>query len=167
MSTKNSNRLFYVVKESYTTYSLYSIQTDHLILAEVAANAISDFLLLNEPHNPAISHLETTSHYLYDSNPNSKGVVNYYTTFYTYESYDRYDSTEVTQWEAFNNLTLDEPDKQLSFNFSSDPEEKREDILANSIDNSYELYTYADKSDDPKTQYDSNLEWKDLNLDDD
>lgn len=189
MSTSYTERLFYVVKESDTTYSLYSIQTDHLILAEVAANAISDFLFLNEPNNPALSHLETTSHYFYDSNSNSKGAVNYYTTLSTYEPYDHYDPTEVTQWGniTLNNLTLDDSHKQLSFNFSSGLEEKCEDILTNfvanpdkpdnaakanriitnSINRQSELYIHTGKTDGPKTQYSPNSEWKDLNIDDD
>lgn len=169
MSANYTDRLFYVVKESNTIYSLYSIQTDHLILAEVAASAISDFLFLNEPNNPALSHLERTSHYFYDSNSNSKGAVNYYTTLSTYEPYDAYDPTEVTQWGnlTLNNLTLDESHKQLSFNFSSGLEEKCEDILTNFATNSSELYVVRGKTDNSKTQYDPDSEWKELNIDDD
>ena len=168
MSTRNSERLFYVVKESDTTYSLYSIQTDHLILAEVAADAISDFLFLNEPSNPALSHLaiELCNS---ESNDNSKDAPTYYTTISTYEPYDSYDPTEVTQWGnwTLNNLTLDESDKQLSFNFSSDLNEKCETNLTNFATNSSELYIHTGKTDSPKTQYSPNSEWKDLNIDED
>ena len=169
MSTSYTERLFYVVKESDTAYSLYSIQTDHLILAEVAADAISDFLFLNEPNNPALSHLESTSHYLYDSNSSSKGSVNYYTTLSTYEPYDAYDPTEVTQWgtNSLKDYNLDDSHKQLSFNFSSGLEEKCETNLTNFTTNSSELYVVTGKTDSPKTQYESNSEWKDLNIDDD
>lgn len=169
MWTNYTERLFYVVKESDTTYSLYSIQTDHLILAGVAANAISDFLLLNEPNNPALSHLETTSNYFYDSNPNSKWAVNYYTPFSTYESYDAYDSTEITQWRinSLKDYNLDNADKQLSFSFSSDLDEKYETNLTNFVTNLSNFYVVTDKTDSSKDQYDPESEWKDLILDDD
>ena len=123
MSTNYTERLFYVVKESDTTYSLYSIQTDHLILAEVAADAISDFLFLNEPHNPALSFLDKISSYPSDLNSNSKYALDYYTTLSTYDCYDPYDPTEVTQWgiNSLKDYNLDDSYKQLSFNFSSDP----------------------------------------------
>ena len=62
MSNNSAQRLFYVVKESDKAYSLYSIHTDHLILAEVTSNVISDFLFLNEPTNPAYNQLESSSY---------------------------------------------------------------------------------------------------------
>ena len=55
MSSKNSNRLFYVTKVSESTFSLYSISTDHLILSEVSEEVISDFLFSNEPSHPALT----------------------------------------------------------------------------------------------------------------
>ena len=99
MSTSYTERLFNVVKESDTAYSLYSIQTDHLILAEVAADAISDFLFLNEPHNPALSYLERASLYNPDSVSPSNGTLSHYTTFSTYDCYDHWDANEVSRWE--------------------------------------------------------------------
>lgn len=192
MSTNKSERLFYVVKESDTTYSLYSIQTDHLILAEVAANAISDFLFLNEPNNPALSKLKTASfHDLYSDNKHLKDTLNYYANLFTYDFYNPYDQTEVTQWgtATLNNLTLDESDKQLSFDFSSELNQKKDTNnfivnfsdslinasdnqksnypLTNSITNSSELYVVKGNTDGPKTQYSPNSEWKELNIDDD
>jgi len=190
MSTSYTERLFYVVKESDTTYSLYSIQTDHLILAEVAASAISDFLFLNEPNNPALSKLKAASfHDLYSDNKHLKDTLNYYTNLFTYDFYNPYDQTEVTQWgtATLNNLTLDDSDKQLSFDFSSGLEEKCEDILTNfvakpnnldnaakanhiitnSINRQSELYVVRGNTDGPKTQYSPNSEWKILNIDDD
>lgn len=165
MSTRNTERLFYVVKESGTTYSLYSIQTDHLILTEVAANAISDFLLLNEPHNPALSFLDKTSSYPSDLNGNSKYALNYHATDSFYLYYNPYDPTKVTQWEidSLKDYNLDDTDKQLSFNFSSNLEEKCETNLTN-LSN---LYLVADKSDGSKTEHDPDSEWKELNIDDD
>jgi len=165
MSKRNTERLFYVVKESDTTYSLYSIQTDYLILAEVAANAISDFLLLNEPHNPALSFLDKIFSYPSDLNGNSKYALNYYATDSFYLCYNPYEPTKVTQWgiDSLKDYNLDDTDKQLSFNFSSNPEEKCETNLTNSSN----LYIVTDKSDDPKAGHDSESEWKELNIDDD
>lgn len=57
MPNNNSKRLFYVVRESTKVFSLFSIKTNYLILSGVTPNVISDFLLLNEPENPALSQL--------------------------------------------------------------------------------------------------------------
>ena len=211
MSANYTDRLFYVVKESNTVYSLYSIQTDHLILAEVAADAISDFLFLNEPHNPALSYLERASLYNPDSVSVSNGTLSYHTTFSTYDCYDHWDAAEVSRWEGvtLNNLTvtdldnsnpqlsfnfvgLDDSPKQLSFSFSSDLKESCDDVLDNfiinpddldnvakaqvtkvaqilngSMNNTHERYTHTGKTNGPKTQYESNSEWKNLDIDED
>lgn len=56
MSDQTSQRLFYLHKVAPTLYSLYSLKTDHRILSEVTLEVASDFLFLNEPGHPALTH---------------------------------------------------------------------------------------------------------------
>jgi hypothetical protein len=56
MSDQTSQRLFYLHKVAPNLYSLYSLKTDHRILSGVTLEVASDFLFLNEPTHPALTH---------------------------------------------------------------------------------------------------------------
>lgn len=161
MSRENSNRLFYVTKVSESTFSLYSISTDHLILSEVSEEVISDFLFSNEPHHPALTD-EYVSARCNSRAPYSSLIDNYsYDSLYSYslsqEELDEIQSCLSLTYPRFiPHTTCEEPDlsncigektffgsislnndsdKQLSFDFIDEVTLKVEKILKDSLDN--------------------------------
>lgn len=165
MSSENSNRLFYVTKVSESTFSLYSISTDHLILSEVSKEVISDFLFLNEPTHPALSD-EWVSQKL-NSNPPLSSISSYsYDPYYSYPiSRDKLDDIAdnlmitlsdslyesnniynkscsslggycIVDQTFFNDDYLyNDSDKQLSFNFNEKTALNTEALLKEFLDN--------------------------------
>ena len=218
MSSENSNRLFYVTRRSEKSFSLYSVRTDHLILSEVSEEVISDFLFLNEPTHPALSD-EYVSSRCNGSLSYSAPISNYsYDSYYSYslsdEELDEIANSLTLNYPRFIPSTVcedldlddcisektffgglsgnDDSNKQLSFNFVNEVDEridkiltdfldnpdnllkahKAQDILTNSMNDKAnappDLYVVRGYSDDPKSQWDSNREgWKDLNIEDD
>ena len=217
MSSENSNRLFYVTRRSEKSFSLYSVNTDHLILSEVSEEVISDFLFLNEPSHPALTDEYVSSRCNGSLSP-SAPISNY-----SYDSYYSYSLSDEELDEIANSLTLtyprfipstvcedldlddcisektffgglsgnDDSNKQLSFNFVNEVDERIDKILTDFLDNPDNLlkahkvgdiltnsenkatnsppnlYVVRGYSDDPKSQWDSNREgWKDLNIED-
>ena len=187
MSNNFEQRLFYVVKESDRAYSLYSVHTDHLILAEVTSNVISDFLFLNEPTNPAIQRLEK------DNSPSSEvqtyGDYNSYVIpeelgFKTYfdlndrcselVSYhmDYSDASLADSWNVtLSNLNVTQNPKQLEFDFVNSSNNlkgvhKNEYLLSTSVTKRI-INESNSENNSPKAQSAPNCEWKELIIDDD
>ena len=151
MSNNSAQRLFYVVKESDKAYSLYSIHTDHLILAEVTSNVISDFLFLNEPTNPAYNQLESSSYMPTEAQINSdynsylipeeSGLKTYFeladrcSELVSYHM-DYSDLSLADSWNiTLSNLNVTQNPKQLEFDFGKEYELEVEKILNQFSDN--------------------------------
>lgn len=187
MSNNFEQRLFYVVRESDRAYSLYSVHTDHLILAEVTSNVISDFLFLNEPTNPAIQRLEsnnssssevqTYGDYISCVIPEESGFKTYFelndrcselvSYHMDYSGTSLADSWNVT----LSNLNVTQNPKQLEFDFVNSSNNlkgvhKNEYLLESSVTKRI-INESNSENNSPKAQSASNSEWKELIIDDD
>lgn len=187
MSNNFAQRLFYVVKVSDRAYSLYSVHTDNLILAEVTFNVISDFLFLNEPTNPAIQRLkshktqssEVITYGDYDSYviPEELGIKNYFELNDSCSELVSYhiDCSHASGADSWNvdlsNLNVTQNPKQLEFDFVNSS-----NTLKGLYKNKYLLNTSVTKRIYNESNSENNSlkpqdapywEWKELIIDDD
>lgn len=187
MSNNFAQRLFYVVKVSDRAYSLYSVHTDNLILAEVTSNVISDFLFLNEPTNPAIQRLEngnfqssevvTYEDYNFYVIPEELGFKNYFelndrcSELVSYHM-DYSHASGADSWNvALSNLNVTQNPKQLEFDFVNSPNtlkglHKKENLLSTSVTKRIINESNSENS-SPKAGTAPYSEWKELIIDDD